>query len=261
MRRRRHARLTADERNEVRHPLRLCWRHVDGPLTGTVPPIRGPVEGPARHPRSRTPSCGHPVDASAPAASALRAAIASEWGSRNEPPLTSSRHVRRATGRDDGVARRVCEVIGSEAATGPDERSASFQLVDLLLEELDLLLQRPDLLLGRGPGSGCRNNRGHRLDEQLVVGEQERRELGAGQWLVGAGPAPVAPLGDAGVGQSVDPLDVGQTVGHVLPVPAPALAAVLVVLRRVLVGRVIARPALVVDDLASARVPCGSRAS
>jgi hypothetical protein len=76
---RRHAKPTADERNEVRHPLRLCWRHVGGPLAGTVPPIQRPVERLARAargplpPRVRLPHGG--IDTS----DLLREAITTAW--------------------------------------------------------------------------------------------------------------------------------------------------------------------------------------
>lgn len=94
------------------------------------------------HPRRRRPRC-------APRSRA------SGGGSRNEPraDLRTPPAPCHRTGRR--VARRVGEVIGSEAATGPDGRSASFQLVDLLLEELHLLLQRPDLLLIVAPSPGA----------------------------------------------------------------------------------------------------------
>jgi hypothetical protein len=47
------AKLTVDERNEVWHPLGLCWRHVDGPLWSSVVGGGRPVEGHARRPHAR----------------------------------------------------------------------------------------------------------------------------------------------------------------------------------------------------------------
>lgn len=71
--------LTADERNEVRDPLRLCWRHVGGPLAGTVPPIPPPVERLARAARSPLPDRWQSADGGTDASDPLRAAITTAW--------------------------------------------------------------------------------------------------------------------------------------------------------------------------------------
>jgi len=76
---RRHAKPTADERNEVRHPLCLCWRHVGGPLAGTVPPIRRPVERLARATRRSLRPCVRQADTGTDTFDPLRDAITTAW--------------------------------------------------------------------------------------------------------------------------------------------------------------------------------------